>query len=896
MTLRHHGTRLCLPLVLLTVLLSAGRSSAGALDETPRSATLASGSSGAAGVVILVRGAEAEGRPTLELRREATHRILDTVSLPASVVVESAAMRVVADVEPRRHGGALLRVRLVTENEPEPSEPRWEGVFLAREGESPAAASWRLIWSARHSPLEVSERLFLGPPSRSGHQEIWVSLHHPRLQACGHDDLHLAPRRYDERRRAFVPTTLLPSTEGTPRLLSDPPHGNPHFPDATPLRHVSSSARSPLYPSYGPAPEGLGDGRPDTGWAAGGPGRGRGELIYADVLAPLSLSAVTLYAGIQGSAAAPTRVLLVGDGGRRFLLETTPETWQTFVLPEPWRTTCAAIVLLDGPAGQAPLGLGGLHLHTEADALPLSAALDDHLLPLLRATFQTLEHRRWARVIASAGPPALPYLLDRFLQDEGPAQAALVLAITSIDEGTARLVPLLAGRDFGSATLHELSRLGVLRASQSTAALVGQLLGASTQEEINQNLRLLSRTLDPLLAPLALPYLGRGDLRQRQYARRILERMRRDQSELLVAMLDVDDPAFRHDLLATLVVLGRRQSAGRDRAPASDAWNADTLRQLLAGDDVALARLALRLAGVWHITALADDLYRIADHDPHTRLRVDAMEALSAMSDAALDARLHDLLTRALADDEPNIRLTAARRIDERGWAVAFGPLLAARWEVERWPEVRRHLMRARLSLPAEDAGSLDANLLVSLPCQELDDTLRSWVQRGGVVDLDSAQRLLDRAAPACRGESQDSRGTACCAETRGGFPWVTKLFAVLARGQASALWAGQRSTEDHWEPRIRLAALEASCRADAQACLVYLDRMLASEQAQLRRGAVRTLLHCLDADIRSRIDRLAASESDPNVLRSIEAVRRAIRQQERVESVWEGLEGLWAP
>lgn len=190
--------------------------------------------------------------------------------------------------------------------------------------------------------------------------------------------------------------------------------------------------------------------------------------------------------------------------------------------------------------------------------------------------------------------------------------------------------------------------------------------------------------------------------------------------EALVALLGDPDGAVREaaartcgwvsarPAIPTLEALLEEDAHGPARAESAHAlgrlraaYAAEALLRALGDPDGGVRRHAARALGMLDVDAALPRLRTCLD-DPDPEVRVAALRSVTGMSAGA------EHLVRALGDDDPGVRSTAAILIGRRPSAVVPTTTLTVAHAGEEHPEVRENLartLRRRGALPAEPAS-----------------------------------------------------------------------------------------------------------------------------------------------------------------------------------------------
>ncbi|TVQ98743.1 MAG: hypothetical protein EA398_12855 [Deltaproteobacteria bacterium] len=807
-------------------------------------------------------------RPRTLYRSEVPHFFFRQQSPPA---VHAAALRV-------RGFSDVLLVRVDARGELDGSAS-WETAVLPPEAPTPRRGQWEHLWSSRRSGLEVGEVLQVVDPDGSGRDRLLTRLLHPTVRTCGPVDAPLGPRIFDPGAGYFRPAIVrldLPDDLPVATATDTTPFTDHLTSDAAPL-WVSSNARSAAYPGHGRVPDSLMDGLAATGWIHGGPGHGHGHFVRGDVMEGFLVAGLSLHAGIEGVAQAPSRVLLTLEQDA-WILEPEPHGTTTWSFPEPIDSRCFSVILLDAPRHDRPVGIAHLRVHTHIDRLDPRAVLFDHLLPLIQQHLGTPLERRYANLVSELGPTAIPLFIDALDSTEGRLQAALIRPIARVPGGDDALTSWIATRDPDRATLQEFARIAIGSETNPSHVLIPELLAADSPESLQRILRVLARSIDPPRAMVFLPHLGHDNVVLRDAARLGLSRAGLDGAPELMALLADFEGLRRREILRVLLDIRRRDPRRTlDVGPAAAAG----LDACLDDEDGTIARLALLVVGKYAVSELRGRLIAAAGEDPHPFLRSAATQGIGAWwpQHPADQNALRPALAGALADPDPTVRLHAARAVRDAGAARAVRDTLLHQLLREQWPDTRRVLVQslARLADPAVDDRVFA--FLADRSEGEVRSALRAYQNRVGPMRAENIETLSSAF--------EDSESV------------QLTLVQLAARSGNTDIhpWLRGRLDREQTPPRVFHAALDASARRRLPEARELLHGLLHDDDPTVRRFAARACAWYDDPETLRQLQDRLRSEEEAHVRNALRAAIQALESGTRLRrSIEDALEDLTTP
>jgi HEAT repeat protein len=519
-------------------------------------------------------------------------------------------------------------------------------------------------------------------------------------------------------------------------------------------------------------PAHVSDGDPETTWAEGGGGAGRGEFVLLRAPQDVPIASFEFVfrppSGGAPHAAVPRSFWLSADGQLLRVdvpeeASTTPGVRLRVELPEPWRTSCVAWVAEEAYGSGAELDV------TLAELVALPEGGD-------ASTEQLIE---WILADGDQARTAVPLLAAR----AGAAGPAVTGALTAASErARQRLLdvadrlecresaPVYAGAlSLGGRELADRAHRGLGRCGDDAPdALLGALEGALPNAEAR-----LALALAPLAPALAVerltPRLATPSAARRFGLRQALaEAVAAPSAEGSVRRL-LQDPALadaaRLDLLRSIqtrLVHFRPESAQAFERLAQE--RSFRSRYLLLGPAVALADTE-PAARAFLATALTSDEHAAVRAGAATRLGEAFAETRDLRERARLVRTFEPQLRRLLRDDNVRVREAAARALAGAGSAASAGDLVRL-LESERWPLVRRSAVFALGEVGTGD--DVEGALLRSLGRDESSGvraaSARALGRRGGagaVSALTSAFRDKEEATEV-RVEAARGLGALC--------------------------------------------------------------------------------------------------------------------------------------
>ncbi len=600
------------------------------------------------------------------------------------------------------------------------------------------------IWTGRLGAVdpdgEVARHLALEAGGLSLYQAAG------RIAGCDGQRVRLFERRYDFASRRFKAVATLPPPGPGPVIVvrrggGEVPAGRPRI--SFPFTTTSAppvDAGEPGDVGHLVAPLALNDGDPETVWAEGDAGDGRGEVLTARsgtaghaVVGLRVLPGDTRSAELLARRARPRALsLILGPAPeQRFevVLEEReppgPERYRKpfwIPLPRPVVSSCVTIVVREvtpgtGARDRTTSAWGDIDVFTDLDG--------EKGVERLVAAIEGPDCEPRVADVVAVGAQALPGLAQSLGRVQGGALDCVLEALGRLaqaqplpDEQGRLTESLLAA--LGAATPEQerpiLTLLARLREPPVERLAARLRDGAASGEERARAARGLA-ALDRTDAwPVLLGHLGEGP----PELRAILRGLCGAAPDSLVAPIQSairsaprDEIGRRADLVWVLGALAGR--AGRPPRPEVGA-----LLATLAGerDEAFEVRArALAVLGHWPDEGAVGALEKVRAASPDAALRLVAVRALAARPEAAATTALR----AAIADADPGVRQVAAERLGARRDREAT-PLLIGAAKQEPWPAVRR----AEIAALGELCGPGASDLIVRAIERDVDDVRRA--------------------------------------------------------------------------------------------------------------------------------------------------------------------------
>jgi HEAT repeat protein len=729
------------------------------------------------------------------------------------------------------------------------------------------------IWTGLAGPMDSDGETALDVSVEPAGVTVYQTA--SRIVRCDGERARLYPRRYDFEARKLrdAPLPVPPRAAETVvahRGGSGMPEGRPRV--RFPFTGASSSASAAGDARALVAPLALNDGAPETVWAEGGAGDGRGEFVTARAGADgAAVTGLRITPGDTRSREAfrahgRPRALTVVLGPapeQRFdvtLAEDDPAAGAGYrrpywvALPRPVRSSCVTVIVREvapgaGSRERDTTVLGDIDVFTDLDG---AQGIDR----LVQALGGEECEARVADVVA-LGPPVLPSVASALAQTSRSARGCLVDALARI---VASAAP--AGAE-GSAV---------------AAVLPAALKDASDDEE-RKLLAVLSRLPAPPVAALAAMLgdqaLGAEDRMRAARALRVLEGG--EARAALVAAAGDGDAPLRATVRTLLAASGAGTAAAVRAAFEACPREAQGRRAdlLLALGGLAASEPAERPA-IHQVLAAA-----LAAPEEAFEVKARAVQALGGLEDEEAGARLAELrasspdaVLRALAtrelgespaplalpalraavdDSDPAVREAAVRAIGLRKDRAATA-LLVSGAKQEPWPSVRR----AEIAALGKLCGPQASDLFMRALERDVDEVRRAaLVGMVGCHDGRAPQVLLRLVGRAPEPPSMRTLAANLLAEMRD-------------RGTAQELQAalGRVTVESQADlalEGVAIAAVRALAAIGGPAAVEAALTLRADPRPTLKRAALEALGRLCDPRGAEAL-RQSARDPDPSV------------------------------
>lgn len=636
--------------------------------------------------------------------------------------------------------------------------PAFDAFVAAVPGEG---ASARLLWSGptgfadglpgerRGQLVEVSE------PDEKGQVYVLVGDGYEEVSICGRPTL-LAPRFLDpsdlQWKPAKAPRFGKAERDAAPRLEAKK--------QADAASALAPVLRARVATSAVGDPGALTDGDPETTWAEGRKGEGRGEFVTLDVAKDVPITGLSFVVRPKKRAiprgAAPKQFWLA-TGDRLFSITLPERAWSDrgasyrVDFPEPLQTSCMTIVLDEASAPK------GRDVEVTLAEVVGHTAFDDALAPALLVNLLDTggaQAKAARAMLQRSGEHAFVATADRFadLGEAGRALALEVLDVAPCSISASVYLDAAVSKPEGQAhhAKDRLRRCG----KEATNALVSGLAQGPDPKRILAAQALSTsapETAVPAILDLLPTLSGKTKLELRAALARaaaspqatdaLIERLRDPgaHAEATLSLLRALPP--RPELLADA-------SAAHARLLAEDS--SFRTRYLLLEPAARLASLGSAEARAWLKDMLVDP------SDRHLRTR--AAEVASLVPELLVE------ILSAAGDAEPRVREAAISALGANRDPRAVEPLLDLLRD-DKWTFIRAGSADALASFPAMEA--VDAALGASLSdaaAQVRARALEAIAKRGAVSQLAQVRARLtdDREVADIRGRAARALGQLC--------------------------------------------------------------------------------------------------------------------------------------
>jgi HEAT repeat protein len=449
---------------------------------------------------------------------------------------------------------------------------------------------------------------------------------------------------------------------------------------------ASSDRRSPNRQGALIRPLELGDGQVDTGWMEGRSGLGRGEFVSSQINDAVELRAIRIVPGTGANKslfdafARPSKVLVGLSDGSRYVVELGEVDFEQVQsgrgvvvdLPDPKKTRCLSVMLLDAERGEAVKGQPSWTRDTTliAEITPYSVVHADDAPKTARrlvAAISNETNARNRRRIAELSLTIEGHLVDEVRrvinQDSADKRRRVIPLMASLPADTAvpMLIDLLRKTVPTAPEYRAIKRSLAAHYVKSAPALVTFLAEDSTGERKQIDvLRLLGRVGEPSHLTGLIDSLGQGETAVRNERIRAVAAGERPLVEPLVTFASKHvDTGAGYDALRTLGLIGRRVYYKDQGELSSSATFAQLLQDTNERRSLMRALAVARSFRVRGFVEMARERF-ISHNDALVRRA--AIEALGRYD----SEQARKLLVDALDDESPDVRIAAVSAIGQR--------------------------------------------------------------------------------------------------------------------------------------------------------------------------------------------------------------------------------------
>ncbi|AWV88415.1 HEAT repeat domain-containing protein [Bradymonas sediminis] len=450
----------------------------------------------------------------------------------------------------------------------------------------------------------------------------------------------------------------------------------------------------------------LGDQRFDTVWMEGAEGLGRGEFVSAQINDAIELSSVRIVTGLGtnedtlAAFARPSQVLLALSDGSRFVVDLEDVPLESVnaghgvvvKLPEPVKTNCMSVMLLESTPGQPIKSQPDWATETVviAQITPYSSL---HLANPEQTAKQIVariasepDGRTRARIaqMALALKTPLSKEVRRAASEGTPVERERIIALIGSlpsNEAASLLIDFLRHTDPGAPEYRAIKRALASLQQHASPGLIEYMRENSIQSPQKRVdlLRLIGRVASTDELVQLIDQLGQGTLAERNERIRALSAGKYPMIEpLLVHASENPGVVAGYDAIQALNLLGHRLHY-RDQG---ELPRPELYKEILAAADKRRTRLRiLELAKYFHVPGFVEIIQPkyISDPDPMTRRA--SVQALSR--NPAPEAR--DILVAALKDESPDVRIAAIGALSERSDLAQDLEAVIEYSQTERW-------------------------------------------------------------------------------------------------------------------------------------------------------------------------------------------------------------------
>lgn len=791
---------------------------------------------------------------------DARSRRVARTRIPSTALASVRDLRIDAEVRDVRGKTPILDVR-ISGRSFQNTDTSYQLVFTKDRREI------QFIWSSRHIKNSTGERLTLENLDGGRSDDLVIYAKSLRVHYCGRENAPLFPRVWDERAKQFTPISKVPVVPASAQPLTvhnDRPSN--HWGAGTELRAVSSDAGHRVLRSYGRAPTRLSDNDPNTIWQAQGPDAGVGSFITAQINPVAGLAGIS-YTLPRDENIRPQR-LLVDTEHASYVVDVPQDTREGYIaLPDVDPTECVTLSVLDAAPNAANVGFAELHLYTGLDIVPPETAFETRIFAPYRAAEGRIEQEQIAGLMTIDDPRLAKGAVTLLRTRERDSQVPIVNALMQSEHGRSALYAALKNTELSSASIAALGRALRHRGVEGIDPLFDILAQTEDPAIKKSTLRILSRALSSDDALRLLPYIensetaSRGDL-----VFGLAKASKHDINALLHALNGsrIADPI----ILRAVTRIARRERA---RTVDLDAQSIAQLEKVIDHENGTVARIGYELAGILHVEALRHRLVDAFESDPQSNIRLAAFRGLVNYGAADTDDDTDSsLLLKAMASDDPSMRIEAARHFRDQDMADDAVDIILQALIDERWPEASRPLLTALIRQNRHDIDLEVSGLLNRKDRTLLRTALVAWQSRSTAPAFDVLAPLYDLA------RATDSHLS----------NWVRAVGHVQTQDAADALLEHARSGEH--STRVQTEILEALGRQQIDGNISWLTSALEESDApEIRRAAARGLAwFTRNSEVKTALRAAKAREEDTRVEQAIDAALRAIEMSENAREI----------
>ncbi len=671
---------------------------------------------------------------------------------------------------------------------------------------------------------------------------------------------------------------------------------------------ASSDRRSPNERGALIRPLELGDGKVDTGWLEGAKGLGRGEFVSAQVNDAVGLSSIRVVPGLGGDKslyrafAHPTRLLIGLSNGKRYIVKLDHLDFDmvasgrgvTIDLPEPQKTRCMSVMVLDAKRGARVKGQPSWTRDTVAisEITPYSVLHGKDAEQTAARVVARIANEKNARTRERIAELALTIKrqlvgqVRRAVREGTPAQRRRIIPLMATlpaDEAVPMLVDFLRKTDTDAPEYRAIKRSLAAHYTEAAPGLIAVLQNGSLKDsrKYADVLRLLGRVGKPKHLVKLIDRLGQGDRMIRNERIRALGAGGEALVEPLLvhARSHVNTPAGL-DALRALSLLGKRLHFN-DQGPMPRPEIYGALLEHTTSRPAMLR--ALRVAKFFHADGFVKAAHQKYAADDDALVRKATVEALGRYpSDQA-----RSVIVAALSDKSPDVRIAAVKALSQRKDVSKVLDAVVAYSRRERWKAGLQHAFRvlaaidnpttarafeARFRNEPNTAASLLAAHALDRASRSIDAKLACSLVKNADINLDMRVAMLDLL-----GLDHSQRGEKF-------------LLGLLDHDGWTKLSKGTRARR-----RLRNhLMLSLGRRRSAEAMPHLLDTARSDDSVAARRVALRALAFYNDKGL---LDDLTEwqKRADPRLKSALDQTITMIERRQSLESVRQGLDDVLA-